>query len=150
MPATAEPETQASHRPADHPPVASGNIGVLLVNLGTPDATDADFVRRYLREFLSDKRVIEENTLVWKFVLNCIVLPFRPQEEGPRLREDLEPGQERVAAQDHHALAGRQARQCRWNRSGRAREGRLGDALRQSRRSPPASTHWRRRAASAS
>jgi ferrochelatase len=39
-------------------------------------------VRRYLREFLSDKRVIEENTLVWKFVLNCIVLPFRPKKKG--------------------------------------------------------------------
>jgi ferrochelatase len=82
MSVTTEPETRASHRPADHPPVASGNIGVLLVNLGTPDATDADSVRRYLREFLSDKRVIEEDTLLWKFVLNCIVLPFRPKRKG--------------------------------------------------------------------
>ena len=82
MSATTESEVQASHRPADHPPVASGNIGVLLVNLGTPDATDAGSVRRYLREFLSDKRVIEEDTLLWKFVLNCIVLPFRPKKKG--------------------------------------------------------------------
>jgi protoporphyrin/coproporphyrin ferrochelatase len=82
MSATTEPEAQISHRPVDHPPVASGNIGVLLVNLGTPDATDADSVRRYLREFLSDKRVIEEDTLLWKFVLNCIVLPFRPKRKG--------------------------------------------------------------------
>jgi protoporphyrin/coproporphyrin ferrochelatase len=82
MSATIESVTPASHRPADHPPVASGQIGVLLVNLGTPDATDADSVRRYLREFLSDRRVIEENTLLWKFVLNCIVLPFRPKKKG--------------------------------------------------------------------
>jgi protoporphyrin/coproporphyrin ferrochelatase len=72
----------SSARPADHPPVASGKIGVLLVNLGTPDATDAQTVRRYLREFLSDKRVIEQDTLLWKFVLNCIVLPFRPKRKG--------------------------------------------------------------------
>jgi ferrochelatase len=71
-----------AHRPADHPPVKSGNIGVLLINLGTPDATDAASVRTYLREFLSDKRVIEEDTLLWKFVLNCIVLPFRPKRKG--------------------------------------------------------------------
>jgi protoporphyrin/coproporphyrin ferrochelatase len=82
MSVIAEPATPAVHRPADHPPVASGNIGVLLVNLGTPDATDAESVRRYLREFLSDRRVIEENTLLWKFVLNCIVLPFRPKRKG--------------------------------------------------------------------
>lgn len=85
MSATSEIETPAhrpAHRPADHPPVMSGHIGVLLVNLGTPDATDAASVRTYLREFLSDKRVIEEDTLVWKFVLNCIVLPFRPKRKG--------------------------------------------------------------------
>lgn len=80
---SATPAVEApSHRPADHPPVMSGNIGVLLVNLGTPDATDAASVRTYLREFLSDKRVIEEETLLWKFVLNCIVLPFRPKRKG--------------------------------------------------------------------
>src|SRR5215471_3795297 len=71
-----------THRPADHPPVASGSVGVLLVNLGTPDATDAQSVRRYLREFLHDKRVIEEDTLVWKLVLNLIILPLRPRRKG--------------------------------------------------------------------
>jgi protoporphyrin/coproporphyrin ferrochelatase len=75
-------EEKAGHRPHDHPPVVNGRIGVLLVNLGTPDATDAASVRRYLREFLTDKRVIEKDTLVWKFVLNCIVLPFRPKRKG--------------------------------------------------------------------
>jgi ferrochelatase len=75
-------DPQANHRPADHPVVASGNIGVLLVNLGTPDATDPDSVRRYLREFLNDKRVIEEDTLLWKFVLNAIILRSRPRQKG--------------------------------------------------------------------
>jgi len=56
-----------------------GRIGVLIVNLGTPDATDAPSVRRYLREFLSDKRVIENQGLIWKFVLNAIILPRRPR-----------------------------------------------------------------------
>jgi ferrochelatase len=57
----------------------AGRIGILLVNLGTPDAADAASVRRYLREFLSDPRVIENQGLVWKFVLNCIILPRRPR-----------------------------------------------------------------------
>ena len=57
-------------------------VGVLLVNLGTPDATDVASVRRYLREFLRDRRVIEEDTLTWKFVLNAIILPLRPRSRG--------------------------------------------------------------------
>ena len=71
-----------THRPADHPNIASGSVGVLMVNLGTPDAPDATSVRHYLREFLHDKRVIEEDTLVWKFVLNAIILPLRPRRKG--------------------------------------------------------------------
>jgi ferrochelatase len=59
-----------------------GRIGVLIANLGTPDATDAPSVRRYLREFLSDARVIENQGLVWKFVLNAIILPRRPRAKG--------------------------------------------------------------------
>jgi ferrochelatase len=59
-----------------------GRIGVLIANLGTPDATDAPSVRRYLREFLSDPRVIENQGLVWKFVLNAIILPRRPRAKG--------------------------------------------------------------------
>jgi ferrochelatase len=62
--------------------VARGRIGVLLANLGTPDATDAPSVRRYLREFLSDARVIENQGPVWKFVLNAIILPKRPRAKG--------------------------------------------------------------------
>jgi len=79
---TAAPTTLSTNRPSDHPPVAHGRIGVLLVNLGTPDATDAASVRRYLKEFLSDKRVIERDDLKWKLVLNGIILRFRPRRKG--------------------------------------------------------------------
>jgi ferrochelatase len=54
-------------------------IGVLVVNLGTPDAADAPAVRRYLKEFLSDPRVIENQGVVWQLVLNGIILPIRPR-----------------------------------------------------------------------
>jgi ferrochelatase len=59
-----------------------GRIGVLLVNLGTPDATDYWSMRRYLKEFLSDRRVIEENRFKWWLVLNLIVLTVRPGRKG--------------------------------------------------------------------
>src|SRR5262245_54136535 len=64
------------------PAVARGRIGVLIVNLGTPDATDAASVRRYLREFLSDARVIENQGPVWKFILNAVILTTRPRRKG--------------------------------------------------------------------
>lgn len=67
---------------ADHPPVAFGKIGVLLVNLGTPDATDYWSMRRYLKEFLSDRRVIETSRLIWWPILNLIVLTKRPKPSG--------------------------------------------------------------------
>ncbi len=59
-----------------------GRIGVLLVNLGTPDATSYWAMRRYLKEFLSDRRVIEENRLKWWLVLNLIILTVRPGRKG--------------------------------------------------------------------
>ena len=68
--------------PTDHPPVKAGRIGVLIVNLGTPDATDYWSMRRYLKEFLSDRRVIEENRLKWWLVLNLIILSIRPGRKG--------------------------------------------------------------------
>ena len=70
------------HWPADHPEVLHGRVGILLVNLGTPDGTDYWPMRRYLKEFLSDKRVIEWNPLYWKPILNLIVLQRRPQRSG--------------------------------------------------------------------
>ncbi len=66
--------------PAHHPSVPCGKVGVLLVNLGTPNSTRWWDVRRYLREFLSDRRVIEVNPLIWKLVLNLIILTFRPSK----------------------------------------------------------------------
>src|SRR6478609_7746662 len=57
-------------------------IGVLLVNLGTPDATDYWSMRRYLKEFLSVPRVIEENRLKWWLVLNLVILTIRPGRKG--------------------------------------------------------------------
>jgi ferrochelatase len=73
---------QTIDRPAGHPVARSGRIGVLLVNLGTPDATDYWSMRRYLKEFLSDRRVIEENRLKWWLVLNLIILSVRPRRKG--------------------------------------------------------------------
>ncbi len=57
-------------------------VGVLLVNLGTPDTADARGVRVYLREFLSDARVIEKQGLLWKLILNGIILPVRPRKKA--------------------------------------------------------------------
>jgi ferrochelatase len=57
-------------------------VGVLLVNLGTPDTADTRGVRVYLREFLSDPRVIEKQGLFWKLVLNCIILVIRPPRKA--------------------------------------------------------------------
>jgi len=68
--------------PADHPPVASGGVGVLLVNLGTPDAPTAAAVRRYLAEFLSDRRVVEIPRAVWKPILHGIILRTRPRRSA--------------------------------------------------------------------
>ena len=73
---------QVAHRPPSHPAVKGGRIGVLIVNLGTPDATDFLSVRRYLKEFLSDKRVIETDSLVWKLILNGVILTLRPRLAG--------------------------------------------------------------------
>lgn len=69
-------------RPAAHPEVPTGRIGVLLVNLGTPDATDVQSVRRYLKQFLSDPRVIEIPKIVWQPILRLFVLRSRPAKSG--------------------------------------------------------------------
>ena len=68
--------------PVDHPTVKAGRVGVLLVNLGTPEATDYWSMRRYLKEFLSDKRVIETSRLLWWPILNLIILTKRPGPKG--------------------------------------------------------------------
>ncbi|MCL9982466.1 MAG: ferrochelatase [Erythrobacter sp.] len=73
---------QTQRLPGDHPPVSSGQIGVLLVNLGTPDGPDPDSVRRYLKQFLSDKRVVEIPPIVWQLILRGIILNTRPQKSS--------------------------------------------------------------------
>jgi len=73
--------------PADHPQVKTGKIGVLLVNLGTPDATTYWPMRRYLRQFLSDKRVIEWPKAIWYPILYGIVLMTRPGKSGKAYEE---------------------------------------------------------------
>jgi protoporphyrin/coproporphyrin ferrochelatase len=68
--------------PPGHPPIPPRNIGLLLMNLGTPEATDYWSMRRYLKEFLSDRRVIEVNRVLWWLILNVIILSFRPTKSG--------------------------------------------------------------------
>ena len=75
-PATTSPA--ASHRPAGHPPVKTPRLGVLLVNLGSPAAPDFRSVRAYLKEFLSDRRVIEVWRPLWWLILNLVILTIRP------------------------------------------------------------------------
>lgn len=71
-----------SSDPAEHPAIASGYIGVLIVNLGTPDAPDPKSVRRYLTEFLNDPRVIEKSGIVWQFVRDGFILRSRPRRRA--------------------------------------------------------------------
>lgn len=68
--------------PSGHPQVKQGKVGVLLVNLGTPDGTDYWSVRRYLSEFLSDPRVIEVPKPIWQLILQGPILTFRPSKSG--------------------------------------------------------------------
>jgi len=70
------------HVPPNHPSVTLGKVGVLLVNLGTPDGTDYTSMRRYLKEFLMDRRVIEWSPWFWYPILFGIVLNKRPQKVG--------------------------------------------------------------------
>ena len=82
--------TQAEERPAtcpvhaqpDHPAVKPTRVGILLANLGTPDATDYWSMRRYLNEFLSDKRVVDYSAWIWQPLLQLIILTKRPFSSG--------------------------------------------------------------------
>ena len=75
-------EIESMHLPAGHPPVKVPRIGVLLINLGTPDGTDYWSMRRYLKEFLSDRRVIELSPALWQPILQGIILTLRPGKSG--------------------------------------------------------------------
>ncbi|MEI4195678.1 ferrochelatase [Roseovarius sp. E0-M6] len=74
--------TRPAHAGPDHPPVRHGRTGILLANLGTPDATDYWSMRRYLNEFLSDKRVIDYPAWKWQPLLQAIILTKRPFSSG--------------------------------------------------------------------
>jgi len=91
-PAAEAPQPSAAAAAADKPAARAGafteampstsGIGILLINLGTPDAPEPKAVRRYLQEFLTDPRVIENKSLLWKMVLNGIILPLRPRRKA--------------------------------------------------------------------
>mgnify|MGYP005837031465 CR=1 FL=1 len=81
-PKSFRPQVDVRHAPANHPAVKFGLIGVLIMNLGTPDGTSYWPMRRYLKEFLSDRRVIEVNPLLWWPILNLLVLTKRPFTSG--------------------------------------------------------------------
>ena len=71
----------------NHPPIKYGKTGVLIVNLGTPDSTSWFDIRKYLKEFLSDKRVIEVNPIIWQIILNLFILNFRPSKTAKAYKE---------------------------------------------------------------
>ena len=71
----------------EHPPVKFGKTGVLIVNLGTPDSTSWFDIRKYLKEFLSDRRVIEVNPIIWQIILNLFILTFRPSKTAKAYKE---------------------------------------------------------------
>jgi ferrochelatase len=79
-------EGRLAHAQADHPPVPAARIGVILANLGTPDATDYWSMRRYLNEFLSDRRVIDYSPWLWQPLLQLVILTKRPFSSGAAYR----------------------------------------------------------------
>lgn len=103
-------------RPADHPAVRTGQVGVLLVNLGTPDAPDVKSVRRYLAEFLSDRRVVEIPPLLWQPILRGVILTTRPKKSAHAYAQ--------VWGEDGSPLAAITAAQAR------ALQARLGEGVR--------------------
>ena len=96
--------------PPDHPVIPRPRIGVLLMNLGTPDAPDAKAVKRYLGQFLSDRRVVEIPALLWQPILRGVILNVRPKKSAHAYaqvwREDGSPLQAITTAQSN-ALKGR-------------------------------------------
>ena len=71
----------------DHPSIKFGKTGVLIINLGTPDSTSWFDIRKYLKEFLSDGRVIEVNPFIWQIILNLFILNFRPSKTAKAYKE---------------------------------------------------------------
>lgn len=79
-------EGRLAHAPADHPPQPPARVGVILANLGTPDATDYRSMRRYLGQFLSDRRVIDYSPWLWQPLLQLVILSKRPFRSGAAYR----------------------------------------------------------------
>lgn len=79
---TAKAMARPAHAHADHPPIAKPKIGILLANLGTPDNYDYWSMRRYLNEFLSDRRVIDYSPWIWQPLLQLVILSKRPFSSG--------------------------------------------------------------------
>ena len=102
--------------PTDHPLIPAPTIGVLLINLGTPDAPTPGAVRRYLAEFLSDKRVVELPSILWQPILRGVVLTTRPKKSAHAYAQVWHP-------EDGSPLAAITARQAR------ALQARLGDGV---------------------
>jgi ferrochelatase len=73
--------------PPDHPPVARKRVGVIVTNLGTPDAPETGAVRTYLKQFLSDRRVVELPPIIWQPILRAIILNTRPRKSAEAYRE---------------------------------------------------------------
>ena len=71
----------------NHPRVNFGKTGILIINLGTPDSTKWLDIRKYLKEFLSDKRVIEVNPFLWQIILNVFILNLRPSKTAKAYKE---------------------------------------------------------------
>ena len=70
-----------------HPEVKHGKTGALIINLGTPDSTKWLDIRKYLKEFLSDRRVIEVNPIIWQIILNVFILNLRPSKTAKAYKE---------------------------------------------------------------
>ena len=103
--------------PTGHPPVQSGRIGVLLLNLGTPDGTAYWPMRRYLKEFLSDRRVIELPRWKWWPILNLVILSVRPGRKGKDYAKIWNRERNEGPLKTITAIAGREAWSRCWRTS---------------------------------
>jgi len=83
---TDQPAVCPMHAPSDHPKIKPAKVGVLVANLGTPDATDYWSMRRYLNEFLSDKRVVDYSAWLWQPLLQLVILTTRQSKSGANYR----------------------------------------------------------------
>ncbi len=86
MPDTTIPATDVQ-KPSDHPDLPKPKVGILVANLGTPDGTDYWSIRRYLDEFLSDRRVVDYPAWKWQPILKGIILTMRPRKSGAAYRK---------------------------------------------------------------